>query len=99
MNVPNPNPKEVKVLAALASVGGDFCVIPFRSIARRVRLKRAEIRLACRSLTRKGLAEFHRGCWTEDGEPAGSGYAATKVGCERADAKLVEKIVTRMWDR
>jgi hypothetical protein len=94
---PNLNSNEVKVLAALASVGGDFGVLSFRAIGRRVRLARTAIRRACRSLRRKGLSEFHRGCWTEDGEPYGSGYAATKAGNERASAKLVDKIVARMW--
>lgn len=97
MNAPHLNPREVRVLAALTSVAGDFGVLAFRGIGRRVRMKRSEIRLACRSLARKGLAEFHFGCWSEDDRPAGSGYSATKAGCERADPTLVEKIITRMW--
>lgn len=89
---------EAKVLAALASVAGDFGVLSFRSIARRAKIKRTEIRRACRSLKRKGLAEFHRGCWTEDGEPAGSGYSATRAGEAAADTKAVERIINRFWD-
>ena len=93
------NPNEVKVLAALASLGNDgFGYMPFVSIGERVRLSRREVRLACRSLTRKGLAKFGRGLWTEGGEPAGSGYAATDLGVTRADKKLVEKIERRFWD-
>lgn len=34
----------------------------------------------CRSLRQRGLAEFHRGLWSEDGEPAGSGYCITEAG-------------------
>lgn len=92
----NLNPTEVKVLAALTSVHG--CVLAFRDVGRRVRLNRAEIRRACRSLARKSLAKFCFGCWTEDGEPYGSGYSATELGSQSADEKLVEKIVARMWD-
>lgn len=98
MTTPNLNPKEVKVLAVLASRDGDFCVMDFRGIARWSGFNRQEVRRACRSLTRKGFAEFYRGCWTEDGEPAGSGYGATKDGRARADAKLVEKISMRRWE-
>lgn len=74
----NLNANERKVLRALEDAwrdDGDFCVLPFRSISKRTRLSRAKVRIACRSLRRKGFAEFHRGCWTEDGEPAGSGYS------------------------
>lgn len=88
---------ERAVLAALAAAGDSFGVLSFRGIAARVRLPRSEIRLACRSLRRKGLAEFYRGCWTEDGEPYGSGYAATTAGRAVADEKRVEKISNRMW--
>lgn len=97
MAEPNLSRNEVKVLAALASVGDDYC-LPFKAIARRVRLSRPIIRRACRSLTRKGLAHFSRGLWNEDGGPAGSGYGVTVAGATAADAKLVDKIITRMWD-
>lgn len=43
-------------------------------------LDRPRIRRACRSLARKGLAEYHRGLWTEDGEMAGAGYCITSAG-------------------
>ena len=90
-------PNETKVLALLASGGEDFGVMSFAGIAHYIKLNRKEIRRACRSLKRKGLAEFHRGCWTEDGEPAGSGYGASPAGREAADSKLVEKFSTRRW--
>jgi hypothetical protein len=90
-------PNEIKVLALLASGSEDFGVMNFAVIAEFVRLNRKEIRRACRSLKRKGLAEFYRGCWAEDGVPAGSGYGATPAGREQADAKLVEKFATKRW--
>lgn len=43
------------------------------------RLNAMEVRLGCRSLARKGLAEFGKGLWDDEG-PAGSGYCATKQG-------------------
>lgn len=80
------NDNERKVLRVLTEEGSDFGVMCFASIGERVRLKRAVIRRACRSLRRKGLTEFHRGCWTEDGAPYGSGYAATDKGFVEAEA-------------
>ncbi len=98
MIAPRLNPNEVKVLAALASVRSeDFGFIGFRGIRARVKLPRQAIRLACRSLKRKGLARFSAGLWSEDGEPAGSGYAATEAGYDASEAKLREKIELRMW--
>jgi len=88
---------ETKVLALLASGSEDFGIMCFSEIAYFIKLNRSEIRRACRSLKRKGLAEFHRGCWTEDGVPAGSGYGATKLGRDYADQKLVEKFASKRW--
>lgn len=53
----------------------------FDGIAQHTKLERRVIRLACRSLRRKGLTEFLSGLWNDEG-PAGSGYAATKAAAE-----------------
>lgn len=74
-----------KVLAALAESYNDyedFCYSNFQRLIADTGLDRATVRRSCRFLTRKGLAQFGRGLWTEDGEPAGSGYSATKAGAE-----------------
>jgi DNA-binding MurR/RpiR family transcriptional regulator len=73
---------ERKVLRVLANHYGDFGCFGFRALQHRTRLKRAEVRRACRSLRRKGLAEFARALRSDDGEPRGSGYGATKAGVE-----------------
>jgi hypothetical protein len=80
------NANEAKVLVELASRYSyeGFGYSGFTPISVETGLDRKAVRRACRSLARKGLAEFGRGLWTEDGEPAGSGYAATKQGAERA---------------
>ena len=90
-------PNEIKVLALLASGSEDFGVMSFAEIANWVRLTHKEIRRACRALKRKGLAEFYRGCWTEDGVPAGSSFGATSLDQEQADTNLVEKFVNKRW--
>jgi len=79
------NDNERKVLACLVVCGEDYCgycYFNFRSLTGPTKLNRREVRLACRSLKRKGLAEFGRGLWSEDGEPAGSGYRASKAGAD-----------------
>lgn len=77
------NANESKVLAFLAdSYDSDGTHYSFRAISQHVSLNIKEIRRACRSLKKKGLATFASGLWTEDGEPAGSGYGATKAGTE-----------------
>lgn len=81
----NLNADETKVLKVLAADRhDDFGYRAFKFLQRRTRMNRARVRRACRSLSRKGLAEYGRGLWNEDGEPGGSGYAATSAGVERA---------------
>lgn len=70
---------ERKVLKALMRADDycGFCYLNFWAISTKTKLNRKDVRRACRSLTRKGLAEFGKGLFTEDGALAGSGYAAT----------------------
>ena len=76
------NDIECKVLAFLAyQYGEDYGYWGFDGIKRHVKLDHRVIRLACRSLKRKGLTEFQAGLWGDEG-PARSGYAATKAGVE-----------------
>lgn len=74
------SPTETKVLQALVDADdySGFCYLNFASICADTRLERKQVRRACRSLARKGLAEFGKGLWTDEGEPAGSGYCATR---------------------
>lgn len=77
---PRLNANEMKVLRFLvrqySDVGAGFS--HFAHIGKGVRLPRAEVRRACRSLKRKGLAEFKNALWYEDGGMYGAGYAATR---------------------
>lgn len=75
---------EQRVLKALTAVSDDYSFLAFKTISKRTRLPRERVRRACRSLTRKGLAKYQRGLWTEDGTPAGSGYAATQLMAARS---------------
>lgn len=83
----NINEHERKVLSVLARIARwDENYMGFDGIKNSgVRLDRKQIRRACRSLARKGLAEYGRGLWDNDGNVAGSGYCATKAGVEAAE--------------
>jgi hypothetical protein len=84
----NLNDNERKVLSVLARMARwDENYMSFDGIRNSgVKLDRKQIRRACRSLARKGLAEYGRGLWNDDGEVGGSGYCATKAGVEAAAA-------------
>lgn len=79
----NVTKNELPVLLDLDSVTrnehGDVWCANFAALGG-IGTARAGVRRACRSLARKGLAEYHKGLWTEDGEPAGAGYCISKVG-------------------
>lgn len=76
------NPHEQRVLRVLGHFYGDFGFLGFSAIASRTRLNRKQVRRTCRALRRKGLADYCRGLFTENGEVAGSGYGCTQEGAE-----------------
>jgi len=78
-------PNCAKVLAFLCTGGYDFGCFPFAPIMKATGLDRPTVRRTCRLLKRKGLAEFHRGLWTDDGEMAGAGYSASPAGRQALD--------------
>lgn len=80
------NPVEERVLLSLLDLSrpnGEYCV-PFAPIQDDTGLSRDFVRAACRSLTDYKLAVYFSGLWTEDGEPAGSGYSITEDGASIA---------------
>jgi len=77
---------ERAVLRHLASLGEECGFQGFSPIGLATDLSRKEVRRACRSLKRKGFAEFSNGLFNEDGGMAGSGYAATRAGLAITEA-------------
>jgi cation transport regulator ChaC len=67
-----------KVLAALAENEGYF--FGFASLMYETKMERREVRRIVRHLARRGLTEYAKGLWNEDGEPCGSGYRITDQG-------------------
>lgn len=76
-------------------------------IAAEVGLDYSQTRRAVRSLARKGLAEFHRGLFNDEGMVAGSGYCATKKGalvfracvdCKKEVAEMDDQRCWLCWD-
>lgn len=74
------NPIEQRVLWFLAETWGDEGGYwSFSGICSNTQLERKQVRRACRSLARKGLAEYLQAGWGDDG-PAGAGYGSTEAG-------------------
>ena len=65
---------------------GELCC-HFKPLARWCEMEIREVRRITRHLARKGLAEYHRALFTEDGYLAGAGYCITPAG----RAKLAEE--------
>lgn len=76
----NLTANDIAVLRAMDSRGGDFGFMSFGTIAADSGVDRRAIRRIVRKLARAGLAEFSSGLWSEDGRPAGAGYAITSAG-------------------
>ncbi len=73
------NDNERKVLEVI-SVGWDELYYNFAYISKETGLDVKSVRRACRSLKRKGYADFKKGLMNDDGMVAGSGYGATHEG-------------------
>lgn len=70
----------LEILHEITEPAGERCV-PFSYIAGDPpELDIKAVRRACRSLRRKGLAEYVRGLFNEDGMVAGSGYCISTEG-------------------
>lgn len=68
------------LLAMAATNASEELAVYFRTIVATGLIPASEVRRSVRSLARKGIAEYRRALWTEDGEPAGSGYGFTPLG-------------------
>lgn len=62
----------------------EFAHFSFAGLGAETGLDRTQVKRAVRRLARMGFAKMRRGLWTEDGTPAGSGYACTKKGHDAA---------------
>jgi predicted transcriptional regulator len=81
--LPKISERESKALSALVDQYEDHYAC-FATIASDANIELSCVRRTVRSLARKGLAEYAKGLWTEDGAPAGSGYRATRLGRDLA---------------
>jgi len=72
---------QLKVLKILVSImeREDACIMFFKMIADKTGLEVRLVRLACRALKRKGLAQYVQ-AFDYDGMINGSGYMATSAG-------------------
>lgn len=56
--------------------------VAFKPIMERTKLARGPVRLACRSLRRRGLLAYQSGLWDDCGYPRGAGYGVTETGLD-----------------
>lgn len=83
MTTPEPTISEnqLKVLQVLGEhFSADANCLYIRTIAKEAKLEQRIARIAVRALARKGLAQYVRGLFDDDGMVAGSGYCATREG-------------------
>lgn len=79
---------ENTALTAWHDTYADYDVLDFAAIAGRSGLPRGSVRRVVRAMARKGLTRFVRGCFSYDGEMAGSGYGLTDEGRKLMEDKL-----------
>lgn len=71
---------ERPILAALMAVPEVGWCRSLRGVEQFTGIPREVCRALIRGLIDDGLAEYHKGLWSEDGEPAGAGYSITPKG-------------------
>ncbi len=90
--------REMACLMALNEIlddSGEGQCTYFRFIAKHSKLTEAQTRKSVRALARKGLAEYHRGLFDEDGIVAGSGYCLSIAGKKMADREIEKKEIAQ----
>lgn len=71
---------EAKAITAWNSTSEDFDTLNFKDVASLSNIPLHNVRRAVRGLARKGLTEYARFTWTDDGEAYGAGYRITPLG-------------------
>lgn len=80
VKISNNERKCLEILAERYEDGdGDTCYYT-KYIAKMAVLDPKKARIYIRSLVRKGLVEYHRGLFNDDGQVAGSGYKCSERG-------------------
>ena len=70
------------VIRAWQDMDPDFDGLNFSNIEKRVVIPAGLVRRTVRALARKGLLQFHRCLWDDDGNLRGAGYGLTDEGRE-----------------
>jgi len=94
------NPVARKAYVALYALTSEGA-ISLKELSRVLGEDYSAVRRAVRTLARRGLAELHRALWTDDGRPAGSGYALTEKGEQMMDGVLdiVDEEMSSLYPR
>lgn len=70
------------VLTAMTYVPEEGWCVSLHRLAADTGLSREVCRAIVADLRAAGLASYHKGLWSDDGTPAGAGYAITQAGRE-----------------
>lgn len=73
---------EKSAFKAWAECDEDYSILSFKAIAHRAEMDISKVRRAVRGLARKGLVEFSRVSWSDEGVVGGAGYGLTKDGVD-----------------
>lgn len=71
---------EAQALTAWRDTCPEFNAISFSAVASRSGLPSHQVRRVVRALARKGMTEYMRATWTDDGEFMGAAYGITDAG-------------------
>lgn len=71
---------EASVFRAWEGVDADFGYLSFKAVSEDSGVELHRIRRAVRSIARKGLLQFSKGLWTDEGQLCGAGYGLTEAG-------------------
>jgi Mn-dependent DtxR family transcriptional regulator len=71
---------EAKTLTAWKGSDPDYGYLSFDQIAHRSGVERYRVRRFVRALARKGLVQYGRGLWSDEGDMRGAGYGLTTAG-------------------
>lgn len=79
---------EKLMLKAWDGTSEDFDFLPFAYVEEKTGFSRRTVKLIVRRLSRKGVTQFGKGLFNDDGEVAGSGYGLTDLGRDTLNAVI-----------
>lgn len=80
------------ILKAWDETSEDFDFLPFSYVEQKTGFSRRTVKLIVRRLSKKGVTQFGKGLFNDDGEVAGSGYGLTDFGRDTLNAIINSEV-------